>query len=94
MLIVAGSLRIAQGKRDHFLAISHAAIVAARKAPGCGAFVVAADTIEADLVNVYERWDGEAELMAFRADGPSADLAGLIVGVSVRRYEIATEGPA
>lgn len=94
MLIVSGWLRIARGRRDHFLAVSRDAMVAARTAPGCLGFVVAADPLESDLVNVYERWDSETELMAFRADGPSADMAGLIVGGSVRRYEIASEGPA
>jgi len=34
-------------------------------------FVVSADPLEPDRVNVYEQWESDAELEAFRGEGPS-----------------------
>lgn len=94
MLIVSGSLQIVPDRRDAFVAGSRAAVVAARVAPGCLDFVVAADPIDADRVNVFERWASEAELLAFRGEGPANDQMADIVSGDVQRYEISGVGPA
>jgi len=86
MIIVAGQLHVVPGSRKRFLALSRPAIEAARAHPACRDFVVAADPIEADRVNVCEVWDAAEPLLAFRADGPSAELAKLIVRSDVREY--------
>jgi quinol monooxygenase YgiN len=85
MIIVSGKLYVAAGRRDAFLARSLESIVAARRAPGCLDFVVAADPIEHDRVNVYEEWESESELESFRGEGPGPDLASLIVRAAVSR---------
>jgi quinol monooxygenase YgiN len=94
MLIVSGRLYVTPGQREAFLAISHTSMIEARRAPGCRDFVVAADPIEPDRVNVYEEWDSADQLEAFRGDGPGASLAGLIERVAVRRHVVASSGPA
>jgi len=94
MLIVSGRLNLAPGTRDRFLDRSRDAIVAARGAPGCRDFVVAADPLEPDRVNVYEEWESTESLEAFRGDGPTADLSESIVAAEVRRHQIASSGPA
>lgn len=94
MIIVSGWLRLKAGTRAAFLADSLEAMELARKAPGCQAFVVAADPLEDDLVNVYECWASEADLVAFRDDGPSPEMLGMIVGANVQRHIIASSGPA
>ena len=94
MIIVSGWLRLHPGRREAFLALSHAAIVAARAAPGCRALVVAADPIERDRANVYEEWADEAALLAFRQDGPSVDMQGMIASAEVCRHVVAESGPA
>ena len=94
MIIVSGWLRLKPGGRERFLADSAEAMVLARKAEGNRAFVVAADPIEDDLVNVYEHWDSEAALDAFRGDGPAPDMLQLIVGANVQRHRIASSAPA
>ena len=63
-------------------------MVQARRAPGCRDFVVAADPLEPGRVNVHEEWDSEAELEAFRGDGPEADLAADIVHADVTRHHV------
>jgi quinol monooxygenase YgiN len=93
-IIVSGSIHLLPGRRDAFLASSRDAMVAARATEGCRSFVVAADPIEDDRVNVYEEWESEAALLAFRGAGPSSDLTSVIVRAHVRRHQIASSGPA
>lgn len=94
MIIVSGWIRLKQGQRERFLAESAEAMVLARQAAGNGAFVVAADPLEDDLVNVYEQWDSEEALMAFRNDGPTSELVAMIIAADVKRHRIASSGPA
>ena len=94
MIIISGTITLRPGQRDAFLQVSAEAMRAARKAPGCAAFVVAADPIEADIANVYEEWDAEGSLLKFRGEGPSGDMRGMILGARVRRHEVARSGPA
>ena len=94
MIIVSGWLRVRPGSRDAFVQASMEAMSLARRSEGCRAFVVAADPLEADLVNVYECWDTEDDLLAFREDGPESEMLSMIVGASVERHQIASSGPA
>jgi quinol monooxygenase YgiN len=94
MIIVSGTIRLNPGQRDRFLRASTEAMAAAREAPGCGAFVVAPDPIEADVAIVYEEWESEAALLKFRGEGPSADMRDMIASADVRRHEVASSGPA
>jgi len=94
MIIVAGRLYVRAGSRDRFLALSRPAMEAARAHPACRDFVVAADPLEPDRVNVYERWDAWAPLRAFRADGPSPELGALIERSAVAEYAADVMRPA
>lgn len=94
MIIVSGRIYVTPSRRDAFLAGSRDATVDARRAPGCLDFVVAADPIEADRVNVYEQWETEADLEAFRGAGPGADLSSDIVRADVARHHVSSSGPA
>jgi quinol monooxygenase YgiN len=70
MIIVSGNIIVVSGTRETFLAMSLEAMELARRTRGCCDFTVAADPIDPDRVNVYEQWDSEAALLAFRGDGP------------------------
>ena len=94
MLIVSGKIHVRSGERDNFLAASADSISQARRAPGCRDFVVAADPVEPDRVNVYEEWDSEEELLAFRGSGPSDDMGTMIEDAAVSRHVVASSGPA
>ena len=93
MIIVSGHLTIKPGRREAFLAASLPAVMQARRTAGCLDFVVAADPIEADRVNVFERWESEAALLAFRGAGPDGGMLSDIVRGDVQRHEIAASGP-
>lgn len=83
-----------RGRRAAFLAASRDAIVAARRAPGGGDFIVAADPIEADRVDVCEEWESDAALEAFRGAEPGTALMSDIVRASVSRRRVSASGPA
>lgn len=90
MLIVSGRIYVRPGTRERFLASSAEAVVQARAFRGCRDFVVAADPIEPDRVNVYEEWDSEDALLAFRGAGPDSDLASHIVRAEVARHVVSS----
>jgi quinol monooxygenase YgiN len=91
MVLVSGRLYIVHGKRDEFLAASREAIVLARATTGCHEFIVAADPLEPNRVNIHEEWVSEMALEAFRGAGPGNDLVGLIESADVSQ-RILSEG--
>lgn len=93
MLIVSGRIHVRPGSRQKFVELSMEAVVAARKYPGCRDFVVAADPIDPDRVNIYEEWDSEEALLAFRGSGPDSDLSSSIVRAKVERHVVSSSGP-
>lgn len=93
MIIVSGKIYVKPERREAFLASSMASVAQARSAAGCLDFVVAADPLEPGRINVYERWTSEAALMAFRGDGPGADLTSEILRADVQRHHVSSSGP-
>ena len=96
MLIVAGHLQVAAHERAAYLELAQTATALARDAAGCLEFVQAPDPIEADRIVIYERWESEQELLAFRSGDPEPATTPLpdVLGADVRRYEISSVGPA
>jgi quinol monooxygenase YgiN len=94
MIIVSGKIYVRPGARQGFLQSSAEAVAQARRFAGCRDFVVAADPLEPDRVNVYEEWESEEALLAFRGDGPDANLGASIVRAEVFRHVVASTGPA
>lgn len=94
MIIVSGKLYLRHGTQQQFLQSSAQAIKLARSTPSCRDFVVAADPIEPNRVNVYEEWDSVEALLAFRGSGPAEDLSAHIMQAEVSRHVVASSGPA
>ena len=94
MVIVSGRIYIASGQREAFLASSRDAVIEARRAAGCRDFVVAADPLEPNRVNVYEEWDSDTQLETFRGAGPGPALLSVIERAEVLRHRVASSGPA
>ena len=55
---------------------------------------MAPDPIERDRVNIYEEWESEEALLAFRGSGPDNAMQSAIVRAEVFRYVIEGSGPA
>ncbi|MEV0805288.1 antibiotic biosynthesis monooxygenase family protein [Micromonospora sp. NPDC050200] len=92
MLIVAGSLYVDPAGRDAYLASCAETVRQARSAPGCVDFAISADLVEPGRINVYERWESDEQLLAFRGSGPSEEQTVAILGAEVHRYRISGVG--
>ncbi|XAS74907.1 antibiotic biosynthesis monooxygenase family protein [Dermatophilaceae bacterium Sec6.4] len=94
MLIVAGYLEVSFDVRDVYLSAVLEVTRLARDAPGCLEFVQAADPLMHDRVIVYERWESQEHLLAFRDTDPGPNVTPFpdIRGAEVMRYEISTVG--
>ncbi len=88
MIIVAGHLIIRTGERERFLSASLEPMKVARRTQGCREFVVAADPLIADRVNVFEEWESEELLHAFRESGPEDSMIDLVVNANVREHRV------
>lgn len=88
MLIIAGTLTVAAAERDAYVRDCIAAVEAARAHHGCLDFAVTADSLDPGRINVYECWDNEADLLAFRGSGPDEDQIAQILDADVKRYVI------
>ncbi len=88
MLVIAGWLKVDPAERDPYAADCVTVVAQARSAPGCLDFVISADPIEPDRINVYERWDSDEQLERFRGSGPSAEQTAQINDAQVRKYRI------
>lgn len=87
-IIVAGELRIAQGRRDEFIERSLDAIKQARSSVECINFAISADPIDQNRVNIFELWTSENALMKFRGEGPDDSLAELIIDAQVSEFHV------
>jgi quinol monooxygenase YgiN len=92
MLIIAGHVVVAPADRDAYVASCAPVVEAARAAPGCLDFSITADSVDPAQVRIYERWEDEATLLAFRGSGPSPEQESTMVDADVKRYGIATVG--
>lgn len=88
MLIIAGRLILDPVHRAAFLAANADAVAQARQATGCLDFVQAADPLDPSRINVFERWDSEEHLLAFRGAGQPATDSPPIQSADIRRYII------
>ena len=89
MLIVAGSLSVDPEARDAYLAGCSAVVASARRSEGCLDFALSADLVDPGRINVFERWESEADLRRFRGSGPSDSQQAELREVDVREYVVA-----
>ena len=76
--------------RDAYLDSCAGIVESARQAPGCLEFSITADLLEADRINVFERWESDEQLEGFRGGGPSSDQADRIRSAEVQKYRISS----
>lgn len=94
MLIIAGHLVVEPTTRDAYVAGCAPIVEAARETDGCLDFSITPDSVDATRVRIYERWEGEEQLLRFRGSAPSDGLQGAIIDADVKRYVISSvEGP-
>jgi quinol monooxygenase YgiN len=86
MVIVAGHLLVNPEERDGYVEGCREVVELARRSEGCLDFAIAADPVDPARVNVFERWESQEAVEAFRGSGPSAEQQTAITGGSVAEY--------
>lgn len=91
MVIVTGHLIVDAGTRDTYLEDCRTVVEAARAADGCLDFALSPDLLEADRINILERWESQDAVEAFRGAGTPGAQQDLIRSASVAEYDVARE---
>jgi quinol monooxygenase YgiN len=101
MVIVAGHVVVDPKQRDDYLSGCVAVVRQARRTAGCLDFSISADLLEPGRINVFERWESQAAVEAFRGwghlppegqgDGPSDEQSAAIRAGSVAEYDVSDE---
>ena len=86
MVIVAGHVLVDADEREAYLEGCREVVEQARRADGCLDFAITADLLDPRRVNVYERWESQEAVEAFRGSGPSGDQQAAIRGGTVAEY--------
>ena len=89
MVIVAGHLVVEPGQRESYLAGCVAVVEQARRAPGCLDFAITADLIDPGRIDIFERWESQEAVEAFRGGGPSDEQGAAMLSASVAEYDVA-----
>ena len=89
MVIVAGHILVEPQQRERYLAQCVGVVEQARRTAGCLDFFIAADLVEPGRINVFERWESQAAVEAFRGSGSSEEQGAAMIGASVAEYDIA-----
>jgi quinol monooxygenase YgiN len=88
MVIVAGFLMVEPSQRDNYLTECRDVVRQARQAPGCLDYVISADLLDPDRIDIFERWESQVAVEAFRGSGPSDGQLAVIVSASVCEYDV------
>jgi quinol monooxygenase YgiN len=86
MVIVAGHLLVDPAEREAYLEGCRQVVEQARRTDGCLDFAITADLLDPSRVNLYERWESQEAVEAFRWKGPSGNQQQAIRSASVAEY--------
>ncbi|MGW0732414.1 antibiotic biosynthesis monooxygenase [Streptomyces sp. NPDC002851] len=92
-LIIAGKLYVDPADRDRFVAGHRDVVAQSRRQPGCLDLSISPDPAEPDRVNMFEYWDSQEALDAWRAIAPTPSVSVEIKDGQVLKHEIANSGP-
>jgi quinol monooxygenase YgiN len=90
MLIVAGHIMVDPGQRTSYLTTCRDVVEQARRAPGCLDFSLTADLVDPGRVNVFEHWETQSAVEAFRGSGPTDEQSAMVVSATVAEYDVNT----
>ena len=89
MVIVAGHLIVDPSHREDYLAGCAAVVEQGRRAPGKRTRLLRLR--DPGRINVFERWDSQDAVDAFRGSGPSDEQAAMFLSASVSEYDMSDE---
>jgi quinol monooxygenase YgiN len=88
VVIVAGHVVVDPSRRDDYLSGCVDVVRQARRTPGCLDFALSADVVDPGRVNIFERWESQAAVEAFRGNGTSDEQGAAIVSAEVAEYDV------
>ncbi|MBA8827081.1 quinol monooxygenase YgiN [Saccharopolyspora lacisalsi] len=89
MVIVAGHLVVAPEHRESYLADCVSVVEKARRTTGCLDFAITADLVDPGRIDIFECWESQAAVKAFRGSGPSEEQDAATLAASVSEYDVA-----
>lgn len=89
MVIVAGQIFVDPARRERYLVGCVGVVQQARRAPGCLDFAIAADLVDPGRINIFERWETQEAVEAFRGSGPSEEQSETMLAASMAEYDVA-----
>ncbi|GAB3483619.1 putative quinol monooxygenase [Amycolatopsis cihanbeyliensis] len=92
-VIVAGKVYVEPGERDRFVAGHRELVLRCRERPGCLDLAISPDPVEPGRVNLFEHWESEEALAAWRAIAPAPAVDVEITDDQVLKHEVASSGP-
>ena len=93
MVIVAGHVTVEPELRESYLAGCVRIVERARGAAGCLDFAMTADPIDPARVNLFERWESQGAVEAFRKRAPRRKSAAAMLSGSVAEYDVTDVRP-
>ena len=93
MVIIAGHVMVEPEQRESHLAGFVRVVEKARQADGCLDFSIAADALDPGRVNLFERWESQEAVKAFRRRAPRIKQRIPPLSVSVAEYDVGDVRP-
>jgi quinol monooxygenase YgiN len=92
-VIVAGWCTVDPKKRDEAVESFKALVLRARRAPGCLDLSITADPVDPNRVNIFELWQSEGDLKAWRAVAKHPKRVTPLLRAEVQKHVIERSGP-
>jgi quinol monooxygenase YgiN len=93
MVIVGGHITVEHEQRESYLAGCVSVVEKARRADDCLDFAITADLLDPGRVNLFERWESQAAVKAFRRSAPRNKQGAATLSASVAEFDIADVRP-
>ena len=87
-VVVAGHLVVAPELRAEYLSGCIEVVRLARAAPGCLDFAISGDLLDESRINVFEQWESQDAVDAFRGSGPTEEQGAALSSASVVEYDV------
>ncbi|MFH8570424.1 putative quinol monooxygenase [Streptomyces sp. NPDC017993] len=92
-VIVAGKVYVEPGERDRYVEGFRDLVEQCRRQPGCLDLSISPDSFEAGRINIFEYWESQETLDAWRAIAPRPSVSAEIKDQQVLKHEVSRSGP-
>ncbi len=93
MVIIAGYVLVAKGRRDAYVEAFRDLVERARAFEGCIDFAITADPVDPRRVNTLEVWESAEVLEGWRAEAKAPRTGIKFADTQVRRFNAEDGGP-